>query len=506
MMGIPLLTAVIFSPLLGVFLLAFTGNEAKKLAKTITLLSALLTLLFSLILYFQFDTQRISFQFVERVNWVKEFEIHYFIGIDGISLFLVLLTSMLTATTILGTWNCFENNLRPFLICVLLVETGLLGAFSSLDVFLFFVFWETIQLPMFFMIGLWGGENRTRVSLYFYLYSLAGSLFVLIGILSTAIFHQNTLGRLSFSLLDWYEIAPSEELQNWFFMAFVVGFFIKIPLFPFHTWHSKAIFQSPIPGIVLLSGLMGKVGVYGLLRFALPLFPDAARSISPYLMVFSVVGTLYCAFIACIQPNLKSLLAYFSLSHLGLIMLGVFSLSFQGIQGSILQMINHGIIFSGLFLGIGMLVEREKTDEIEYFKGLIKVMPFFSLGFIIISLSSIGVPGSNGFIGMFTILLGAFPSNPLITSIAAAGILVFAVTILWMNQRIFWGPNENPKTYARKDINIREAVVLLPLILLIFLMGLYPKPFFSRTENAVIQMLEKVNSHREPITDYLNGL
>lgn len=480
------LTILIFSPLIGIFFLLFLDKEKSGLSKTIGLLSTILTFLISLYLLSKFSLFNSNFQFQEIASWIPFFGIKYHIGIDGISIYLLLLTSFLLPMTILGTWKSITFSSRDFMICLLLFEMGLLGVFSALDVFLFYIFWEIVLIPMFLLICSWGNKKKQFASIKFFIYTMLGSVLMLVAIIIMAILYQQKYGVFSFNLLDWYHFKPPILIQFYLFLGFAIAFAIKIPIFPLHTWKPITYAEAPTAGTVLLAGIMLKMGCYGFIRFAIPLFPQATQFFLPYLQILSVIGIIYGALLALVQKDMKRLLAYSSLSHLGLIMLGMFSLNIQGMQGSILQMLNHGMSTAALFLAVGMLCERNNSTLIQDYKGIVHSMPMFSIVFMILVFSSIGLPGLNGFIGEFTILIGAFQSNLVITIIATTGVILSAVYLLWLSQRILFGKESTQKL---PDLNFREIVVFIPFIFFIIFIGVYPQPFFEIMEASINKMM-----------------
>lgn len=488
--GIPLLTAVTFSPLLGVLFLFFVQSEKVGLAKMIALISSIITFLLTLPLYLYFNPQNPGYQFVVNQDWISQFAIRFHLGLDGISLFLVLLTSFLSIIATLGTWNAIEKHTKEFLICLLLLEVGMLGVFLAVDGFLFYIFWEVMLIPMYLLIGVWGGDERLYASIKFFIYTMAGSVLMLVAIIYLALDYKATFGVLSFNIAEWKFLHADFNVQLLLFGAFAIAFAIKVPMFPFHTWLPDAHVQAPTAGSVILAGVLLKMGTYGFVRFAIPIFPDIAKIAAPYLMTLAVIGIIYGGLVAMVQPDMKKLVAYSSVSHLGFVMLGIFSLNMQGLQGGMIQMLNHGVSTGGLFLGVGMLYERRHTKYIKEFGGLVKVMPRFSLAFMILTLSSIGLPGLNGFVGEFMILVGAFKANPVLAVFAVSGVIIAAMYMLRMYQKVFMGTVDNPKNEALQDLTLREGVVLLPLIFLIVYMGVYPNPFFNYMESSLALVLK----------------
>ncbi|MBI1924853.1 NADH-quinone oxidoreductase subunit M [Candidatus Poribacteria bacterium] len=485
-----LLSWIIFLPLLGAIGIALVRNLGPSIVKGSALAVALITFIISLSLYAGFDANTSAMQFEEKREWIKGLGIGYHLGVDGLSLWLVLLTTFITPICVLAAWNSIEKGVSGFMASLLMLETGMLGVFCALDLFLFYVFWEAMLIPMYFLIGIWGGHRRIYATIKFVLYTMAGSALMLVGILY--LYFQN--GN-SFDLMTLYGRALPH--QHLLFLAFFIAFAIKVPLFPFHTWLPDAHVEAPTVGSVILAGVLLKMGTYGILRFCLPLFPEGAAAYTPLVVTLSVIGIVYGALVAMVQPDLKKLVAYSSVSHLGFVVLGLFALTHQGVQGGILQMINHGLSTGALFLLVGMIYDRRHTRMIADFGGLSKQMPIFATIFMVVTLSSIGLPGLNGFVGEFMILLGSFVStsfSKVYVVIAATGVILAAIYMLWMFQRVMFGTLDNPKNQVLKDLSLREVVVLVPLLVFIIWIGVYPKPFLSRMEKSVSQVITQSKS------------
>ncbi|MBI3173556.1 MAG: NADH-quinone oxidoreductase subunit M [Chloroflexi bacterium] len=478
------LTLLTFFPLLGVLALAFIPGERKNLLRWTALVTTLVTFGLSLWVLSQFKSENPALQLVAQYNWitVAGWNIQYHLGVDGLSILLVLLTAFLTPISILSTWTAVEERVKDFMMFFLLLEVGMMGVFLAQDLFLFYIFWEFTLVPMYFLIGIWGGPRRIYAAVKFFLYTMAGSILMLLAILWLGI----NVG--TFSVPDMIGKVPP-GVQILLFLAFTAAFAIKVPMWPLHSWLPDAHVEAPTAGSVILAGVLLKMGTYGFLRFNIPLFPQASVQLAPWLALFATIGIIYGAAVSYAQSDVKKLVAYSSVSHLGFVMLGMFALNEQGIEGAILQMINHGLSTGALFLLIGMIYEQTHTREIKVYGGLWKITPIFGTIMLIASLSSMGLPGLNGFVGEFTILLGAFGSqaigSPWYAGISAAGVIMAAVYILYMFQKMFLGPTgsivEEVKHHghALRDLNWREILTVLPLLIFIFWIGLYPKPFFD---------------------------
>jgi NADH-quinone oxidoreductase subunit M len=494
-MSFPILTSIVALPAVGALLLLVLRDERNEtLVRNAALIVSLLVFAETLLLWWEFDAALDSFQFVERYAWIPAFGITYAVGVDGISLFLIVLTGFLTPLALLSSWESVHRKTRAFCMMVLLLESAMLGVFVSIDLFLFYVFWDAMLIPMYFLIGIWGYERRIYAAVKFILYTMAGSVLMLLAILGLAYLHSTTAGGYSFDLLQLYDLSIPERLQFWFFLAFALAFAIKVPLFPFHTWLPDAHVEAPTAGSVILAGVLLKMGTYGLVRFAFPLFPVAAVYFAPYLATLAVIGIIYGALVAMVQPDMKKLVAYSSVSHLGFVVLGITALNTQGMQGAVYQMLNHGISTGGLFLIVGMLSDRRHTRLISEFGGLKKVAPRLVAAFLIITLSSIGLPGLNGFVGEFLILLGAFSWSPLLAAVAATGVILSATYMLWMFQRVNYGPVTNEKNASLPDLRPREWAVLVPIIALTVLMGVLPNLFLRPMAASIERMLNQVHS------------
>jgi NADH-quinone oxidoreductase subunit M len=495
LMAFPILTAIVFLPALGALLLLLIRDERNEaLIKKTALVVSLLVFAETLLLAWEFNPAIADFQFVERHQWIPAFGISYAVGVDGISLWLLVLTGFLTPIALLSAWEAVHMKTRAFCMMMLFLESAMLGVFVSIDLFLFYVFWDAMLIPMYFLIGIWGYERRVYAAIKFILYTMAGSVLMLLAILGVAFVHSTAPGGYSFDLVRMYDLSVPVRLQFWFFAAFALAFAIKVPLFPFHTWLPDAHVEAPTAGSVILAGVLLKMGTYGLVRFAFPLFPVAAAYFAPYLAALAVIGIVYGALVAMVQPDMKKLVAYSSVSHLGFVVLGIAAMNTQGVQGAVYQMLNHGVSTGGLFLIVGMLSERRHTRLISEFGGLKAVTPRLVAAFLIITLSSIGLPGLNGFVGEFLILLGAFAWDPRFAAIAATGVVLSATYMLWMFQRVNYGQVTNPKNAALPDLRPREWALVVPIVAMTILMGVLPNLFLRPMAPAVERMLDLVRS------------
>jgi len=486
------LNLVTFFPLVGVLVLFFINAEKKVVIRWVSLITSLITFGISLSVLSQFNAGDPALQMVINVPWIQVagWNISYYLGVDGLSILLILLTTFLTPIALLSTWSAIEDREKDFNIFFLMLEVGMLGVFMAQDLFLFYIFWEFTLVPMYFLIGIWGGPQRIYASIKFFLYTMAGSLLMLLAILWLGI-NQGT-----FAVPDLIAMGGIPAgIQTWLFLAFAIAFAIKVPMWPLHSWLPDAHVQAPTAGSVILAGVLLKMGTYGFVRFNLPLFPKAAIQFAPMMAGLAVVGIIYGAIVSYYQKDIKKLVAYSSISHLGFVMLGLFALNSQGIQGGILQMINHGLSTGALFLLVGMVYEQTHTRDFEVYGGLWKIMPVYGTIMLVVTLSSMGLPGLNGFIGEFTILLGAFGSeaigSPWYAGLSAIGVILAAIYMLYMYQKIFLGPEgsivETVKEHghALRDLSVREIITVAPILVFIFWIGLYPKPFFNLIAPAV---------------------
>jgi NADH-quinone oxidoreductase subunit M len=452
------------------------------------------TFVLSLWIPWRFNMATADMQFVQQVPWIPAIGVSYYVGLDGISLWLVLLTTLLSAISVLASWGPITERVKEYMVFMLLLETGMLGVFLALDFFLFYVFWEVMLVPMYFLIGVWGGPRKLYAAIKFFLFTLFGSVLMLLGILAIFFYHHRATGEYTFNIFRMVEPGLPFDLQWWVWLSFFIAFAIKVPMFPFHTWLPDAHVEAPTAGSVILAGVLLKMGTYGFLRFSLPMLPDASREFIWLIVVLSVIAIIYGAMVSMVQPDMKKLIAYSSVSHMGFVTLGMFALNAQGIQGSILQMVNHGLSTGALFLIVGLIYDRRHTRMIADLGGLSSVMPVYATCFAIIMLSSMGLPGLNGFVGEILILLGVFRVNPWWAAAGAIGIVLGAAYLLWLYQRTMFGPITHPENRTLTDLDGRELATLVPIIVLCFWIGLYPMPFLNAMAPSVNKVLQKVNA------------
>lgn len=525
-----LLLAVLTLPLLGAIAVALMPRTDERGAKHMGMVFTVLTFLTSIALVTGFVTSNGQIQFELLIPWVKSLGINFHIGIDGISLWLVMLSTALSPIVMLSTYKAIDERVKEFVISLLVLEMAMIGALVSLDLFVFYVFWEIMLVPMYLMIGIWGHGNKIYASIKFVLYTLIGSLVMLVAIIYVYITHGQATGNYTFDYLVLMQSTWSTGAQLWLFIAFALAFAIKVPMFPLHTWLPDAHTQAPTAGSMVLAGVLLKMGTYGFIRFAIPMFPYGAAAWAPYISILAVIGIVYGALVAYAQDDAKKLVAYSSVSHLGFVMLGLMAMNATGVSGSIYQMLNHGVSTGGLFLAIGMLYERRHTHELDQFGGLWKKMPVFAALFMLMMLSSAGLPGLNGFVGEFLILVGSFTHEgiqmvggnfakfivpaQILTIIAALGVVLGAVYLLYLFQRLMFGPISNPKNADLKDVNWREIMTFVPLVILVFVMGLYPKPFLKQMDASVnvflknyqvkLQASEKIKKGQPQVVSGMN--
>ena len=486
------LSLILFTPLVGAFLLLLVPKQNENAIRWIANIVALVGFLISIPLWFWFDPQNPDFQFVERAAWIPSIGAEYFIGVDGLSTLLILLTTMIGSIAVLSSWNAITERTKEYYTFLLILQTGMIGAFVSLDFLLFFLFWEVMLVPMYFLIGIWGSANRLYSAIKFFLYTLVGSVIMLLGILALYFYAHSVTGVYSFDVTAFHKLDLPVNLQWWIFLAFFLGFAVKVPMFPFHTWLPDAHTDAPTAGSVILAAVMLKMGTYGFLRFSLPILPDGTRAFVPMIAVLSIIGIVYGALVALAQKDWKRLVAYSSVSHMAMVMLGMFALNPVGIMGSIVQQLNHGISTGALFLLVGVVYERRHTREISEYGGLSKVMPVYATIFLIMTMSSIGLPALNGFIGELLILQGVFVANKIWALFAGSGVVLGAAYMLYLYQRTMFGKVENPKNEHLMDLSHREFATFVPLLILTFWIGLYPAPFLRRLDGSVQHIIARV--------------
>jgi NADH-quinone oxidoreductase subunit M len=484
--GYPVLSVVIFLPIIGGILLAFIGRHLESFIKWGALLVSILTFILSLPLFTNFDKTTHLMQFVERKDWIPQFGIQYYVGVDGISVLFILLSALITILCVLISWNSIKEKVKEFYISLLLIEGAMIGVFASLDFFLFYIFWEAMLIPMYLIIGVWGGPRRVYAAIKFFLYTLIGSVLMLVAIVYLY------LKADTFNILELHTLALPYKTQIWLFWALLAAFAVKVPMWPVHTWLPDAHTEAPTAGSVILAAILIKMGAYGFLRFMLPMLPEATKSMAPFLIGLSVIAIIYGGIVCLAQNDLKRLIAYSSVSHMGFVTLGIFALNPQGIEGGILQMINHGIVTGALFLCVGIIYDRTHSRQISDYGGLASIMPVYAGFFMLFTLASIGLPGLNGFIGEFLIILGAFKAKKLTAVLAATGIIIGAGYMLWLYQRIFF--NEvNEKIRGLEPMQFKEALTLILLAIFVIWIGIYPNTFLSFMHVSVAHLLDKVH-------------
>jgi len=503
----PALSSLIVIPALGALAIAITPSGRSEVHRLLAVLATVMTGAVSLWVLLVFEKTEPGFQLrsEEPTSWVDSLGITWDLGIDGISLFLVVLSGLLFPLAVLGVQP--EKDDKPYYAWLVLLEAGIMGVFVTLDLFFFFVFFEVVLVPMYFLIGGWGHGNRVYAATKFFIYTMFGSALMLVGILAVVFLHEDATGDLTFNIVELAEGQSwGVEAGRWMFVTFALAFSVKVPLFPVHTWLPDAHTEAPTAGSVILAGVMLKLGTYGFLRFGLYLFPEAAVWFAPVMLILGTVGIIYGAIAATMQKDLKRLVAYSSVAHLGFIILGTFAITTEALTGSVMQMVNHGLSTGALFFLVGWIYERRHTREIAVLGGLQKVAPVFAAAFTLVMLSSIGLPGLNGFVGEFLILLGAFVAYPVVTSIAATGVILAALYLLWAYQRVFHGPAEGDNA-EMEELRVSEGLVLLPMLALIVFLGVYPKPMLERIEPAIDELIahvdENVDDWSEPTADLI---
>jgi NADH-quinone oxidoreductase subunit M len=494
-MDFPILTTLIVLPLAGAAAVLLLPSRRPEMVLPLAVASSLVTLGTAGWLLVEFEPGVSGFQFVEQSTWYEPWGVGWHLGVDGISLLLIALTALLFPIALAAS-TAVSHRLREYAASMLLLEAGIIGVFLALDLLVFFVFWEAMLVPMYFIIGIWGGERRVHAAVKFFLYTALGSALMFAGILALGFLGGD--GSPTFDFVDLLGADLSRTAQMWLFAAFGISFAIKVPVFPFHTWLPDAHVEAPTAGSVILAGVLLKLGAYGLIRFNLTLFPEASVSVVPVLAVLAVIGILYGAVVAIVQSDIKRLVAYSSVSHLGFVILGIFALTAQGLQGGVLQMVNHGLTTGALFLLVGMIYERRHTREISHFGGLAGVMPIYAGIFLFTAFASIGLPGLNGFVGEFFVLVGSFLSLPIYAVLGAFGVVLAAVYLLWAYQRMFTGPITIEENRVLQDVGAREILILAPIIVLVLFLGIYPKPALERIEPSVDAILRRI----EATTDY----
>ncbi len=495
-----MLSVLVALPAAGAVVVALLPSRRRELILPVSVLVSLLPLGMAGYILWAFEADDAGFQFSERVVWFAPWDVAWSVGVDGISLFLVALTGLLFPLSLLASAS-ITTNVKMYMVSMLILETGLLGVFLALDLVLFFVFFEITLIPMYLLIGMWGSQNRVYAAVKFVLYTALGSAFMLAGIIVLALVAGDQTGGVTFDFVKLLGLELSSSQQLWLFLAFGIAFAIKVPLFPLHTWLPDAHTEAPTAASVLLAGVLLKLGTYGFVRFNLTLFPEATVDLAPWLVTLAVIGIVYGGAVAIVQPDVKRLIAYSSVSHLGFIILGIFALTSQGLQGGIIQMVNHGLTTGALFLLVGMIYDRRHTREIADYGGLARVMPVLAGFFLFTAFASAGLPGLNGFIGEFTVLLGSYLTFPAHTIVAASGVVLAAVYLLWAYERVFTGPITRAENERLVDLDLREVAILVPMAALIVFLGVYPKPALDRIEpsvEAVLQRIEATTDHVVP--------
>ncbi|MEC9491556.1 NADH-quinone oxidoreductase subunit M [Flexistipes sp.] len=487
-----ILTTLIFFPLLAAFLI-FLFFRSGKATMWATFVASVIELIMTMPLMFNFNKGTAAMQFVEKVDWIPAFGIQYYLGVDGISVLMIFLTTLLTAIAILGSFTYIQKRQREFYLSMLVLETGMVGVFLALDFFLFYIFWEAMLIPMYLIIGVWGGPRRIYAAVKFFLYTLGGSLLMMLAIIALYFKHGAITGVYTFDILQIASVTYPAEFQIFVFLAFFLGFAIKVPMFPFHTWLPDAHVEAPTAGSVILAGVLLKMGTYGFLRFCLPITPLASIKFVPLIATLSVIAIIYGALVAMVQDDIKKLVAYSSVSHMGFVTLGIYAFNPAGIEGGILQMFNHGIITGALFLLVGLIYERTHTRIINEYGGIAAKVPVFATFFLIFTMASVALPSMGGFIGEFLILVGSFQAFSNYAIVATIGVIFAAVYMLWMYQRVFFH-KLNPKWEKLLDVNVREVIYMAPLIILVFWVGLYPETFTSYMHESVAKLVENIQA------------
>jgi NADH-quinone oxidoreductase subunit M len=503
------LPALLLIPLVGAAVIlmlpvrdpAQSGGVESPAARQLAFWFFLIEFIVSVGLWWSFNPADTGWQAAIDTKWIPTWGVRFTLGVDGIALMMVLLTTFIMPLSVLGSWTSIRTKVRSYYALLLILTTGMLGVFLARDLFLFYVMWEVMLVPMYFIIGIWGGERRIYASLKFFIYTMLPSLLMLVAIIYIGVHARTAMGTPDFSYDHILAIKDvPERTALWLFAAFFLAFAVKVPMFPFHTWLPDAHVEAPTAGSVILAGIMLKMGTFGFLRFALPLFPGAAMNptIRMIILILAVIGIIYGALVAMVQPDFKKLVAYSSVSHLGFVMLGIFALTLQSVQGAILIMINHGISTGALFLLVGMIYERKHSRLIDAYGGIARVVPLFAAILTFVSLSSIGLPGTNGFVGEFLVLVGSFKTYPVLTIIAATGVIFAAAYLLWALQRILFNPLDKPENSHLPDLNKRELALLMPLIAAIIWLGVYPAPVLRRTQASAQLLVDRVQGGMNP--------
>jgi NADH-quinone oxidoreductase subunit M len=493
-----LLSVILFTPLAGAAVLLCISRRRETTIRWVANIWAWAGFFVSIPLWFRYDSNGAAWQFTERADWIPSIGASYVLGVDGFSTLLVLLTTLMGAIAVLSSWGAITERVKDYYVCLLVLQTGMLGAFIALDFLLFFLFWEVMLVPMYFVIGIWGGGRRLYSAIKFFLFTLVGSVVLLLGILAVYFYAHDITGVYTFDVTQLQQLTIPPDRQWWIFLAFFVGFAVKVPMFPLHTWLPDAHTDAPTAGSVLLAAVLLKMGTYGFVRFSLPILPDASRAFVPLIAALAIVGIIYGALVALAQTDWKRLVAYSSVSHMAMVMLGLFALTPAGITGSLIQQINHGISTGALFLLVGIVYERRHTRDIAEYGGLSKVMPVFATIFLVMTMSSIGLPALNGFIGEVLILLGVYVVNRAWAIAGASGIVLGAAYMLWLYQRTMFGRVEHPANLSMKDLDGRELATLVPLVVLAVWIGVYPAPFLQRLESSVARIVARVNGTSAP--------
>jgi NADH-quinone oxidoreductase subunit M len=491
MVDFPWLSVVIFAPLVGVFFILLIRGEEELTAgnvRGIALWTSVVTFFVSLGLWFNFDNSTASFQFIEKIIWIPGLDLSYHVGVDGISIFFVILSTLLTVICIFASWVAIVDRVKEYMIAFLLLETLMIGMFSALDLMLFYIFFEGVLIPMFIIIGVWGGPNRNYASYKLFLYTFAGSVLMLVAILVII----STAGTSDITVLLKYNFSAS--LQTWLWLAFFASFAIKVPMWPFHTWLPDAHVEAPTGGSVILAGVLLKFGGYGFLRFSIPMFPLASADFVPLIFSLSIIGIIYTSLVALVQEDMKKLIAYSSVAHMGFVTIGIFTGNLQGIEGAIIQMLSHGIVSAALFLIVGVVYDRVHSREITAYGGLVHRMPKYALIFMIFMMASIGLPGTSGFVGEFLILIGVFKSNPWVAALAATGFVLGAAYMLYLYCRVIFGELTKENLKSILDVNFREITIFVPLLLIVFVMGIYPALFLDTIHVSVENVVARYQS------------